>query len=326
MIKKIKKLCLFILNKNILYRHLSNKLKFPKIAIEPSALINVTGDFKYDSNCVLNVGSNIIIPAKATLELGKKCYIGRYVELGPTNKIEIGDHTSIQDRCIFVGDIEIGSYCLFSLNVLVTSGKHYFDRHPHLLIHDQDKMYQKELTIENRRESRVIIEDDCWIGMNVIIMPGVKIGKGSIIGANSVVTKNVPPYRVVAGAPATILRKRLEFNPPNKINYDKELDYPYFYSGIETSLFDRQISENGLLTKNKFQLALKTTNGKKIFLKVRSLFSSKLLKHNNSFCPVTEEFSNVSFDLIENAPNLLSFTCISKNSNTTLILQKAWIE
>jgi acetyltransferase-like isoleucine patch superfamily enzyme len=51
------------------------------------------------------------------------------------------------------------------------------------------------------------IGDDCWIGGNVIVLPGVTIGRGSTVGAGSVVTKDVPPFHVVAGNPARILRK-----------------------------------------------------------------------------------------------------------------------
>ena len=54
----------------------------------------------------------------------------------------------------------------------------------------------------------VIIEDDVWIGHRVIILPGVNIGKGSIIGAGSVVTRDVPQYAIVGGIPAKIIRYR----------------------------------------------------------------------------------------------------------------------
>lgn len=53
-----------------------------------------------------------------------------------------------------------------------------------------------------------IIEDDVWIGYGVIIMSGIKIGKGTIIGAGSFVTKDVPPYSIVVGVPAKILKYR----------------------------------------------------------------------------------------------------------------------
>lgn len=57
------------------------------------------------------------------------------------------------------------------------------------------------------RESRIVIEDDVWIGANVTILPGVRVGECSVIGAGSVVTKNIEPYTIVAGNPARILRR-----------------------------------------------------------------------------------------------------------------------
>lgn len=53
----------------------------------------------------------------------------------------------------------------------------------------------------------IVIGEDCWLGGNVIVLAGVTIGKGSTVGAGSVVTKDVPPYHCVIGNPARILRK-----------------------------------------------------------------------------------------------------------------------
>ena len=53
----------------------------------------------------------------------------------------------------------------------------------------------------------VIIEDGCWLGVGVCILPGVKIGKNSVIGANSIVTRDVPEYSIAVGNPAQIIKK-----------------------------------------------------------------------------------------------------------------------
>ena len=53
----------------------------------------------------------------------------------------------------------------------------------------------------------IVIEDKVWIGINSTVLPGVRIGYGSIIGANSVVTKDVPPMTIVAGNPARVIKK-----------------------------------------------------------------------------------------------------------------------
>lgn len=54
----------------------------------------------------------------------------------------------------------------------------------------------------------IIIENNCWLGMGVVVCPGVKIGNGSVVGAGSVVTQDIPPYSVVVGVPAKIIKKR----------------------------------------------------------------------------------------------------------------------
>ena len=70
---------------------------------------------------------------------------------------------------------------------------------PHL----SNIQYVKENLI---KDEKIIVEDDVWIGASATILPGVKIGKGAIIGAGAVVTRNVEPYTVVAGIPAKVVR------------------------------------------------------------------------------------------------------------------------
>lgn len=73
----------------------------------------------------------------------------------------------------------------------------------------------------NDKSANVIIEEDAWIAAGVTIMAGVHIGRGSIIGTNSLVTKDVPPYAVVSGTPATI--KKRVFSIPQIIEHEKSL-------------------------------------------------------------------------------------------------------
>ncbi len=61
---------------------------------------------------------------------------------------------------------------------------------------------------QGMRISEVVIGNDVWIGMRVIIMPGVKVGDGAVIGAGAVVTKDVPDFAIVGGVPAKIIRYR----------------------------------------------------------------------------------------------------------------------
>ncbi|WP_366917697.1 DapH/DapD/GlmU-related protein [uncultured Pseudokineococcus sp.] len=58
-------------------------------------------------------------------------------------------------------------------------------------------------------ERPIVIDDDVWIGAACILLPGRRVGRGAVVGAGSVVTRDVPPYTVVAGNPAVVVRRRL---------------------------------------------------------------------------------------------------------------------
>lgn len=186
-------------------------------------------------------GAILIVNGNAQLVFEGENRIGRYVEIQPwhnNGQIKIGIGTSIQDRNILIGDIEIGRFCLTAPNVYISSGRHHFDRFPNLYIKDQDQLILQDPEGLANFSRKVIVEDDVWIGINSVIMSGVKIGKGSVIAANSVVTKDVPPYSVVGGAPAKLLKKRIDLKYKKILSCDVEDDLPYFYSGFAVSQKD----------------------------------------------------------------------------------------
>jgi acetyltransferase-like isoleucine patch superfamily enzyme len=94
------------------------------------------------------------------------------------------------------GGIEIGEGVRIASNVAVNSVDHRFD--------DPDEFIYKQGFVC----SKIVIEDDVWIGANACIHKGVTIGKGSVIGGGSVVTKDIPPYSVAVGVPAKVIKKR----------------------------------------------------------------------------------------------------------------------
>lgn len=114
------------------------------------------------------------------LMIGKNTSIGRYSVLDIRGRIKIGDNVSISPNVIFI------------------TGSHNM----------QSKNFEYEVF-------EIIIEDYVWIGTGAIILPGIKIGKGAVVGAGSVVTKDVGEYEFVAGNPAKFVKMRnkdLEYN------------------------------------------------------------------------------------------------------------------
>ncbi len=114
----------------------------------------------------------------------------------PFHKVDIGDNSGIGLNAR-LGSVRIGSNVMMGPDVLILSRNHNYSRVNIPL------KYQG-----NAEEQPVTIEDDVWIGARVIILPGVHINKGVIIGAGSVVTKNIPKYSIAVGNPARIMRMR----------------------------------------------------------------------------------------------------------------------
>lgn len=134
--------------------------------------------------------------AKNFLKIGKNSRIYPRVNLGDGNGITIGHYCRINENVYIEGGI-IGNYVMIAPNVTIYSSSHIFERTdiPMVMQGQSEKVPS-------------VIEDDVWIGKNAIIMPGLKIGTGSIIGAGAVVTKNIEPYSIVGGIPAKLIRKR----------------------------------------------------------------------------------------------------------------------
>jgi acetyltransferase-like isoleucine patch superfamily enzyme len=223
-----------------LLRYFRNRRRFPGLALAPDVNCAIKGQLSYGHDVGIGEGCNLIVPKNAKIVLGDGCYIGRYVELGPAGSIEIGAHVSIQDRSILVGDIAIGRYCMLSLNVLMASGTHYFALRPHLLIRDQDLLVSEDATLSAQHSRQISVGEDCWLGVNSVVMPGVTIGRGCVIGANTVVTKDIAPYSVAVGSPARVVKSRLDFLPPRNIDLQDEAHISYFYSGFALSQSERQ--------------------------------------------------------------------------------------
>jgi acetyltransferase-like isoleucine patch superfamily enzyme len=113
--------------------------------------------------------------------------------------ISVGDNVFINHDCIIdatYAPVSIGNDVLIAYHVsLITSGHHFADTAQ--LIRTQGSSGQP-----------IKIEDDVWIGAHVIILAGVTIGRGSVVAAGSVVTKDIEPYSVVGGVPAKLIKKR----------------------------------------------------------------------------------------------------------------------
>jgi len=128
--------------------------------------------------------------------IGKNVKIQSDVLVGKFDDIKIGNYVAINEKCR-LRNVDIGNYVLIAPEVYILHSGHVFE--------------SKELPIYSQGETKyrkTIIEDDVWIGARSVILPGKIIGKGSIVAAGSVVTKDVLPYSIVGGNPAKLIKLR----------------------------------------------------------------------------------------------------------------------
>lgn len=118
--------------------------------------------------------------------------IGRFSQVGPFNVILVGS------------PIHIGNHVMTGPHVVIASGNHDY------------KQIEKPMRFAgNLTSGPIVIEDNVWIGANVTITDGVRIGHDAVVGANSVVTKDVAPFDIVGGVPARVIGNRLDMATRN---------------------------------------------------------------------------------------------------------------
>jgi acetyltransferase-like isoleucine patch superfamily enzyme len=137
-----------------------------------------------------------------------------------TSKIEAGTDfiNSVMEKHSFCGyhceivNCEIGAFCSIANHVIIGGGQHPIDwvSMSPVFYEGRDSVKAKFAEHERDAHRRTIIGNDVWIGSRAIIKQGVKIGNGAVIGMGSIVTKDVPPYCVVGGNPARLIKKRFQ--------------------------------------------------------------------------------------------------------------------
>lgn len=167
--------------------------RLENVKISDQAKVNFR-HIQFKKRCALSISSGSIVEAQLSFECeGSVIKIGQNTFIG-------GSHLACA-KAITIGN-----------DVLIAWGCTIVDHNSHavrfsLRKNDVANWYRGEKDWSMVQRSEVIINDKVWIGFNSIILKGVTIGEGAIVGAGSIVTKNVPPWTIVAGNPATPIRE-----------------------------------------------------------------------------------------------------------------------
>lgn len=129
-------------------------------------------------------------------ELGNQSVIESFCTINNgVGDVIIGDGSLIGMSNVIIGPVTVGNNVIFAQNIVASALNHGYQ--------DVTVPISKQKVVT----SQIIIEDDCWIAANSVITAGVTVGKHSVVGGGSVVTKDVPPYSVVAGNPARVIKR-----------------------------------------------------------------------------------------------------------------------
>ncbi len=174
-------------------------------------------------------------PLNSTNKIAKTCWINKDVTLH--SNIKIGEYTHLNQGDYLFDDVEIGNYCNIAINVIIGGDEHSITT----LSQYGFKNINNKITAKHH-ELKTIIESDVWIGAGAIIKRGIKIGTGAVVGAGSIVTKDVPPFAVVVGVPAKVIKYRFTEDIQEKIleskwwTYDKEVLDKLEFDNVEDDL------------------------------------------------------------------------------------------
>lgn len=161
--------------RRIIYNYYGYKLK---MKYRNRLVVSGRQTFRRDTRCLIEGNGKIV--------LGKNVNVHDRFNLTAINgELCIDDNTSFNRNCLIIcrNSIKIGKNCMFGPNVMIYDHDHLFD---------VDKIYENKFT-----SGQIVIEEGCWIGAGVIILKNTHVGKGSIIGAGTVLKGDIPAHSIV---------------------------------------------------------------------------------------------------------------------------------
>jgi acetyltransferase-like isoleucine patch superfamily enzyme len=165
----------------------------PPLLLRGASRVHLGDDVRTEAFAAISAG------AAGRVDLGDRCEVGAFARIdADQGHVRLGSDSSVNAFCMLngYGGLDIGRAVRIASHTVVLSSTHRYDD-PRVAVHEQG--------IEARPTS---IGDGAWLGAHVVVVGGVSIGANSIVGAGTVVTDDVPPWAVVAGVPARVIRDR----------------------------------------------------------------------------------------------------------------------
>jgi virginiamycin A acetyltransferase len=174
-------------------------------------IADINSDIWIANQTIINPKHPITVTESSVnaIAIGEGC---RFFKCACYGNINFGRFTSVFGGgtvlSSILSTIKVGSFCSIGQNVNIQDSNHRIDKISSYFM--GRNIFEMAIKHDVSTKGSVLIEDDVWIGANSVILSGVTIGRGSIIGAGSVVTKNIPPYSIAFGTPAKIIKQRFK--------------------------------------------------------------------------------------------------------------------
>lgn len=179
-----------------------------------------------------------------TFSCGEGCRF--YQNITVLGNVRIGRFTSVNgpntDIIAAINTIEIGSFCSIARNTSFQEFDHHTDR-PSTYYMNKN-IFGKERKEDITSKGSIIVGNDVWIGAHSVVLSGVKIGDGAIIAANSVVNKDVPPFGIVGGVPAKLIKYRFSEKIIDDLLQKKWWDWSIEKIEQEKDFFNKRIRDD----------------------------------------------------------------------------------
>ena len=164
----------------------------------------------------------------------KDSSLGRWTAIGARTSIQetvFGDYSYASNDCDIIYS-RIGKFCSIASHVRINPGNHPLWRAAlhHFTYRSRSYGLHCEDDLEFfdwRRAHPVVLGEDVWVGHGAVLLPGVNIGTGAVVGAGAVVTKDVPPFTIVAGVPAKTIRRRVSREAEKALMRVRWWDWPH---------------------------------------------------------------------------------------------------
>jgi acetyltransferase-like isoleucine patch superfamily enzyme len=150
---------------------------------------------------------SLIFGKSSFLEYGSNLHVGRGTRLWAPNALMIGSHVYIGKQVHIEANCEIGDYCLIANRVSIIGRNDHDFTAVGFPMRYAPWIGSKRFPSQHI-DAKAVVGSDVWLGYGAVVMTGVNIGRGSVVAAGSVVTKDIPPYSIAAGVPAKVVAQR----------------------------------------------------------------------------------------------------------------------